>query len=79
MYIGGAILRGLRLRMRTPIGGEGSRALASALAMLISMLTVYGASQSFLLRLDQFAMFVFLWVLIAFVNQDCNRIETELG
>ncbi len=58
---------------------RGRAAVAGMLALGFSMLALYAMSQSFLLKLDQFAMLTLLWCLLLLGNRDRNSIGCEFG
>lgn len=59
------------------LGSRQRKAIGSMVALGIALLGAYGFSQSFLFRLDQFAMLALLWCLLLIGNRDRNSIETE--
>lgn len=62
-----------------PLGSRHRSAMGSMIALGVALLGTYGFSQSFLFRLDQFAMLAFLWCLLLIGNRDLNRLEAEFG
>ena len=61
-----------------PIGSKQRSTMGSMIALGVALLATYGFSQSFLFRLDQFAMLAFLWCLLLIGNRDQNQLETEM-
>lgn len=76
ILIWGGLWRGWQ-QWAGPLNSPQQHAVASFIALGMVLISCYALSQSFFLKLDQFTMFTFLWILLLLSNHDHNDIHTE--
>ena len=72
----GGLWRGWR-QWAGQIGTDQRRAVASAVALCVSLMGMYAFGESFYLKLDKVPMFALLWIVCLLGNRDANGIAHE--